>query len=86
MAAQIAIGRVVSLIEANKAKAAFLAPVVVTFGAAIASWIVTGSFDATEIRTALGGAVTGAISGIATWLAPAGRAEVHIEPGALERP
>jgi len=82
---QTAIGRVVSLIDANKAKAAFLAPVIAALAAAVGSWIITGNFDATEIRTAAGGAIGGAISGVATWLASAGRAEVTLEPGAVER-
>lgn len=67
---------VIRLIDANKAKVAFLAPLITAIGAAVASWIVTGDFNANEIRAAAGGAVLAAIAGVTTWLAPAGRAEV----------
>ncbi len=67
---------VVRLVSKNKAKAAFLAPVVVALGAALASWAVTGEFNATEIRTAVSGAILAGVGSIATWLTPAGLAEV----------
>ena len=72
---------VVKLVDANKAKLAFLAPLVAAAGAAVASWIVTGTFDAAEIRTAAGGAILAAVSGISTNLANPGRAEISAGPG-----
>ena len=60
--------RIIKLIDANKTKAAFLAPVFVALGAAVGSWIVTGEFNDSEIRTAVGGAALAACSGLATWL------------------
>lgn len=72
----MAMADVVRLVDTHKAKAAFLAPVLVALGAAVASWIITGQFDASEIRTALSGAVTAVVAAAATYLAPAGRAEV----------
>ena len=68
--------RIVRLIDANKAKLAFLAPLVVALGSSAASWVITGNFSATEIRTAASGAILGAVSAAATWLAPAKQAEV----------
>lgn len=67
---------VIRLVDHNKAKAAFLAPLLTACGAAVASWIVTGQFDASEIRTAASGAVLAAVSGVATWLTSSKRAEV----------
>lgn len=72
---------VVKLIDTNKAKLAFLAPLLTAVGASVASWIISGDFNASEIRAAAGGAVLAAVSGGATWLVPAGRAEVKSEAG-----
>ena len=74
------VGRVIRLFDAHKAKAAFLAPVLLALAAAAANWLVTGEFDATEIRVAAGGAVLAAASALATYLAPAGRAEIKTVP------
>lgn len=68
--------RIIRLLDANKAKAAFLAPLLTAAGAAAASWVVTGDFNANEIRAAAGGAVLAAVSGVATWLAKPGRAQI----------
>lgn len=69
-------GKIVRLLDANKAKAAFLAPLLTAVAAAVASWIFTGDFNATEIRTAAGGAVLSFTSALATYLTPAGEATV----------
>lgn len=69
---------VVRLVDANKAKAAFLAPLVVAVGAAAGSWLVTGNFDATVIRTAAEGAVLAATGGVAAYLKGAGKAVVKL--------
>jgi hypothetical protein len=63
--------RVIRLLDANKAKAAFLAPVLVAAATAAGNWIITGAFDATEIRTAAGGTAA-----IAAYRTRAGRAEI----------
>jgi multidrug resistance efflux pump len=74
------VARVVRLLDANKAKAAFLAPVAVAALAAIGNWIATGTLDATEIRTAAAGVVAGLAASIGAYAAPAGRAEITTEP------
>lgn len=68
--------QVAELIDTYKSKAAFLIPVLVAAGAAVASWVVTGDFNDAEIRTAVGGAITSGIAGVAAYFAPAGRAKV----------
>jgi basic membrane lipoprotein Med (substrate-binding protein (PBP1-ABC) superfamily) len=68
--------RVLRLLDANKAKAAFLAPVLVAAATAAGNWIITGAFDATEIRTAAGGILFGAAAAIAAYRTRAGRAEI----------
>lgn len=67
---------IIRLVDANKAKAAFLAPLILACGGAIASWAVTGDFDATEIRTAAEGAVLSAAAAAAAWLKSTGSAVV----------
>lgn len=74
--ATITAARVVRLLDANKARAAFLTPLVLAVGSAVGSWIVSGTFDATEIRTAAGGAVLAASAGIAAWVRKTGSAEI----------
>lgn len=76
-----AIGDVVKLLNNYKAYAAFLAPLLLAIGAAVASWIVSGEFNANEIRTATGGAVTALVAAVATWLTSAGSAVVVVDPG-----
>ena len=78
------IGDIVKILDNNKAYAAFLAPVIVALGAAVASWIATGDFNDAEIRTALSGAVLAVVSSIATWLQPATAAEVKVNPGTAD--
>lgn len=77
--------RVVRLVDANKARAAFLAPLILALGSAVGSWIVTGEFNATEIRTAAGGGALALSAGVAAWLAKAREAEIKApvvaEPG-----
>jgi hypothetical protein len=60
--------KIIELVDKNKAKAAFLAPLIVAVGSAVGSWIVTGDFNDAEIRTAAGGAVLAVVSGVSTWL------------------
>ncbi len=67
---------VIELIDAHKAKAAFLAPLVTAVLAALGSWVVTGDWSDTEIRTAVSGALLGLASGFATYVTPAGEARV----------
>src|SRR5438067_1378360 len=70
--------RVVELIDTNKTKAAFLAPLILAIAAALGSWIITGDWSDTEIRTAASGAVLGVASGIVTFITPAGQARVPL--------
>lgn len=72
---------VIELIDKNKAKLAFLAPLVTALGAAVVSWVVSGDFNATEVRAAAGGAVLALVSSIATYFTPAGKARVRSESG-----
>ena len=71
---------VVRIMDTNKAKLAFLAPLLTAVGTAVASWIVSGDFNANEIRAAAGGAVLSVVSGGAAYLAPARRAQVELPP------
>lgn len=56
-----------------KAVAAFLWPFVAALGAALVSWIVSGEFNENEVRTAVGGAVAGAISAAGAFVARPGQ-------------
>jgi hypothetical protein len=69
-------GRIVELLDKNKAYAAFLAPLLTAVAAAVASWIVTGNWSDTELRAAAGGVVLAVASALATYLTPAGAATV----------
>lgn len=68
--------RVIRLLDTNKAKAAFLAPVIAATATAVGNWIITGFFDATEIRIAAGGVLFGAAAALGAYRAHAGRAEI----------
>ncbi len=76
MAPSTVIADVVRIIDTIKAKLAFLVPLLTALGAAVASWIVSGEFNATEIRAAAGGTVLAAVAGISAYFAPAKQAEV----------
>ncbi len=67
---------IVRLLDTNKAKLAFVVPLLTAVGAAVASWIVTGDFNDAEIRTAAGGAVTALVASVAAYLGSPGRAVV----------
>lgn len=67
---------VIRLLDANKARVAFLAPVIVAVLGAVASWVTTGNFSDSEIRTAVSGAVLGFASGVSTYFTGVSRAEV----------
>ncbi len=73
--------RVLELLDANKAKAAFLAPLVTAIMASLGSLVVTGDWNDTEIRTAVSGVLLSLASGFATYVTPAGDARVErVEP------
>ncbi len=80
----VALGKVIGLLDAYKAKAAFWAPFVLTLGTTLAHWAVTGEFNESELRVAIGGVIASVTAAVATYLAPAGDAEVALEPGAVE--
>jgi hypothetical protein len=71
-------GKVIKLLDANKAKAAFLAPLLTACGSALASWAVTGNFNASEIRTAASGAILAAVAGLVTYVTKSDQALVEI--------
>ena len=58
-----------------KAIAAFFVPVGLAVAGAVASWISTGNFSDTEIRTALSGAVLGVSAFLAAFVAEPGETE-----------
>lgn len=70
---------VVRLVDKNKAKMAFLAPLILSLGSAIASWAVTGDFNEAEVRTAVGGAILAGTSGIAAYFAKSKEVEVEAD-------
>lgn len=81
---------IVKLVDSNKAIAALVAPVVVAGLLAAGNWIVTGAFDATEIRTAAGGVLFGGAAAIGTYFRRPGEAVVEVPArssieGSLER-
>lgn len=84
MAQTRAIADVVKLLNPYKAYAAFFAPLLTAVGAAVASWISTGNFNDTEIRTAASGVVLAIVAAVATWLTKSGSAEVVVDPGSVE--
>lgn len=71
-------GKVIKLLDANKAKAAFLAPLLTACGSALASWAVTGNFNASEIRTAASGAILAAVAGLVTYVTKSDQALVEV--------
>jgi hypothetical protein len=73
-------GKILVLLDANKAKAAFLAPLFTALAAAAASYIISGDWNDTEIRTAAGGAVLSLASSLATYLTPAGVGTIDVRP------
>lgn len=72
-------GKVVQLLDANKAKAAFLAPLLTACGSALASWAVTGNFNATEVRTAVSGAILAGVAGLVTYITKSDRAVIDTD-------
>jgi len=67
---------VIRLVDTNKAKFAFLAPLVVTCLGIAASWVATGEFNADEIRLAVAGVVASISASVGTYFAAPGKAEV----------
>lgn len=61
--------KIIRLLDKNKAKFAFLAPLVLALGSSLSSWAVTGDFNEAEIRTAVGGTILAGSAGIAAYLA-----------------
>lgn len=55
-----------------KAVAALVWPAVVALAGAVASWIVTGNFSATETRTALSGVVLAIVAAVGAYVSPPG--------------
>jgi hypothetical protein len=55
-----------------KTVAAFVFPAIAAIGAAVVSWVSTGNFSATEIRTAVGGVIAAAIAALGAYLGKPG--------------
>lgn len=55
-----------------KAIAALVWPVAVAAAAAVASWVVSGDFNDTEIRTAVAGAITAVVAFIGAYVSDPG--------------
>lgn len=72
---------VVKLLDTNKAKVAFLAPILAAVLTSVGSWVVSGDFNDTEIRAAVAGVLYGAAAGVGTYLTGAGNALVRVPPG-----
>jgi hypothetical protein len=79
-----AIVKVVRLLDTHKALAAFFAPLVIATLTTLGNWVVTGNFDATELRIEVGGVISSAASGLAAYYAPAGNAVGKLDPGSME--
>ena len=56
-----------------KAVLAFVFPAIAAVGASVVSWISTGNFDASEIRTAVGGVIAAGIAALGAYLGKPGR-------------
>jgi hypothetical protein len=74
------IGEVVQLIDTNKARLAFLGPVISAVIIAVGNFVVTGEIDATEIQIAIGGVTAGIAAGVPTYFGSAGRGVVEVDP------
>lgn len=63
-----------------KAILAFAFPLVAALAGALTSWIVTGNFDAAEIRTAAGGLVTSALALAGAYVGKPGNVTASPDP------
>jgi hypothetical protein len=69
-ARQITNGHTVGV--SGKAVLAFAFPAVAALGTAAASWVVSGNFNTTEIRAAVGGVVLAGVGALGAWLGKTG--------------
>ena len=77
MPANTAIVKVRRLVSNNKAIAAALSTFGTALSGAVATWVYSGQFDATELRLSAGGLIAAAITGAITWATSAGDAEIE---------
>lgn len=64
---------------------AFLFPLIAALGTAAASWVVTGDFNDTEIRAALGGVILSGVAALGAYRGdPGNMAPAVLEPGSDE--
>jgi hypothetical protein len=67
---------VIRLLDANKAKAAFLAPFITGILAIAAHAVVSGEWNLTETKALIGALIMSVASSYGTWATPAKKAEV----------
>ncbi len=68
-----------------KALLAFLFPLIAAVAGAVSSWVVTGTFDDAEIRTAVGGLVTSGLALLGAYVGQPGPVATVDEKGSDER-
>jgi hypothetical protein len=84
--------QVEKLLNANKAKAAFLAPFLLALAGVVERYVETGVWDSVQTRIIVGGAMTAIAASVATYLTGAGKATVKtagsapatVDDGALD--
>lgn len=79
--------RVVELLDANKAKIAALVPFVLTILGVVLNGLITGEFNAPELRIAIGGLITAVLTAYGVYKTEAGEAvvEVPVDPAVAPR-
>jgi hypothetical protein len=83
--------KIIKLLDANKAKAAFLAPLLVAVLTAFGNFVVTGDFDVEEIKLAGSGIVLGLAATVGVYFTKTKTAIAvvtgpveHVDPGLPE--
>jgi len=69
---------VVELLDTNKARIAALVPFVLTVIGVVLNGAITGEFNGQELRIAIGGLITAALTGFGVYQTAAGEAEVEV--------
>lgn len=74
--------RVVELLDTNKAKIAALVPFVLTIVGVVLNGLITGEFNGQELRIAVGGLITAALTGFGVYQTASKEAvvEVPVDP------
>lgn len=72
----MAVVDVIKLLDTNKAKLAFLVPLLTTLVVVVFHWAKTGEWNGTELLIALEGVATSLLAAFGAWIAKPGRGEV----------